>query len=96
MKLRTFLIESGIYPNLRGFNYLIKAVEIVKKKGLISMTKELYPMIAEEFNISASCVSRGIYNVIHKINLKDFKRIGLNKIPTGGEFIYYFSEVCKC
>lgn len=92
MKLRTFLIESGIYPNLKGFNYLIKAVEIAKKKGLISLTKEIYPMIAEEFGTTSSRVERGIRNVIQKIKPQDYKKIGMKNFPTNGEVIYYFAE----
>ncbi len=92
MKLKKFLIESGIYPNLKGFNYLIKAVEIVKKKGLILITKELYPMIAEEFATGSLCVERAIRHVIYKIKPQDYKKIGIKKFPTNSEFIYYFAE----
>lgn len=50
MKTNEILIKLGIYPNLKGFDYIVRAVEIVKANGYLQVTKDLYPRIAKEFN----------------------------------------------
>lgn len=92
MNIREFLIETGNFPNLKGFNCLIKAVEIVKKNPGIALTKELYPQIAKETNSTASKVERSIRNVVKRIEIHQFQKIGINKYPTNGELIYFFAE----
>ena len=92
MNIREFLIETGNFPNLKGFNCLIKAVEIVKKNPGIKLTKELYPQIAKETNSTASKVERSIRHVVGRINIEHFERIGIHKYPTNGELIFYFAE----
>lgn len=92
MNIHDYLIESGIYPNLKGFRYIIKAVEIVKKNPAISFTRELYPEIAKTFNATTSSVERGIRHIVSdKISTQDYKRIGLKVRPTNAEFIHYFA-----
>lgn len=91
MKTNEFLIKLGIYPNLKGFNYIIRAVEIVKEKGYLKVTKELYPQIAEEYKTTASRVERAIRHVISKISRKSRKDLGFVKNPTTSEFIYYIA-----
>ena len=92
MNIHDYLIESGIYPNLKGFRYIIKAVEIVKKNPAISFTRELYPEIAKIFNATTSSVERGIRHIVSdKISTQDYKRIGLKVRPTNAEFIHYFA-----
>lgn len=92
MNTREFLLESGVLPNLLGFNYIIRAVEIVKQKGRVQITKELYPTIAREFNTSASKVERAIRHALFdKIDVKSYQKIGLKQKPTNSEFIYYFA-----
>ena len=61
-----YLLEYGIRPNLKGFNYIHRAIEMTIDNGnvLPQITKEVYPVIAREFNDSASKVERAIRHSI--------------------------------
>lgn len=91
MTIKEFLFNAGVYPNLSGFNYLIRAVEIVKEKGKIPIKKGIYEQIANEYGTSANCVEKAIVTVIKKIKTDDFKRIGVNSRLTTGQFIYFLA-----
>lgn len=94
MTIREFLVKTGCLPNLAGFDYLIRAVEIMKEKKRISITKELYPLVAKEFNSSASKVERAMRSIVaNKISIKQYKMIGLEKRPSNSELIYYFASM---
>ena len=92
MTIREFLVETGNLPNLAGFDYLIRAVEIVKEKKRVQITKEVYPQLAKEFDTTPSRVERAIRHIVSdRLKLADFKIIGLNKRPSNSELIYYFA-----
>lgn len=94
MNIHDYLIEKGVFPNLIGFNYLIKAVNLIKEKGRLSITKELYPLIAKEYKTSSTKVERAIRSIVtNKLTMKDFASIGLNKRPSNSEFIYFFANL---
>lgn len=66
MKPRTERIEDkllalGVKPNIKGFRYLVDAVEIwMERGGNMSMTKELYPQIAAKNGTTSFRVERAI------------------------------------
>lgn len=92
ISIKEFLLKSGVYPNVLGFNYLIRAVEIVGKKGKMQVTNELYPKIAEEFKTTSGKVERAIRHIISdKIKMQNFKQIGIYDRPTNSQLIYYFA-----
>jgi len=94
MTIREFLVKTGCLPNLAGFDYLIRAVEIVKEKKKISITKELYPILGKEFKSSASKVERAMRHIVsNKISTKQYGMIGLQKRPSNSELIYYFAAM---
>ena len=80
-KIVKYLIKCGIRPNLKGFMYLHKAIEKTINNGnvLPSVTKEVYPAIAREFNDTASKVERAIRHAI--------KTSYNHAYMTNGEFI---------
>lgn len=93
MNMREFLINNDVYPNLTGYNFLIRAVEIIKKRKIL-ITKELYPQIAKEYNTTASRVERAIRHIIaSKLTFSSFIKIGMNKKPSNGELICYFAAM---
>lgn len=93
MTIREFLVKTGNLPNLAGFDYLIRAVEIVEQKKKISITKELYPIIGKEFKTSAGKVERAMRHIVSKITIKQYETIGLKKRPSNSELIYYFAAM---
>lgn len=66
-KIQKILLKLGITPDLKGFNYICRMIEIVKadelrKKSVIG----IYEEIAEEYKTTASCVERVIRHAISK------------------------------
>lgn len=101
----TFLIKIGMFPNLKGFSYLISAVKEVVENPLIihSITKALYPKVAEKYNTTVVSVERNIRNAIEiACNKGKFYTVAnayyngnftKYEKPTNGEFIAFLSSV---
>ncbi len=62
----TCLLEIGIPANLQGFKYLREAIMYIVRDPSYKrrVTKRLYPMIAEKFEVSLSIVERAIRHAI--------------------------------
>lgn len=74
-----YLLEKGVRPDLRGFEYITLGVELIKKdrKYKYNVTRLLYPTIANMFNESPSNIERCIRHAIE----------GLDKTYTNSEFL---------
>lgn len=60
-KIEDVLLAMGVPAGIKGFNYIADAVEMFDEKGTnISITKELYPTIAEKNNTTPSRAERAI------------------------------------
>lgn len=98
-KLSNIFLTMGIPAHIKGYQFLREAIKMsIDTPELInSITKKLYPAIAEHFSTSASKVERAIRHAIEvawnrgKIeNLNaifGIKVYGANEKPTNGEFI---------
>ena len=89
MKTKQFLLQSGIYPNLLGFNYILRAVEIAKERGNTKIVNGIYDQIAKEYKTKKTCVERGIRTVIQHISPEMFEKVGVTIKLTNGQFIYF-------
>lgn len=98
--LVTNLIRSlGIPAHIKGYRYVRTAIlECVKNRGLLdSMTKQLYPLIAEIYTTTSSRVERAIRHAIESAWFRCDKEImklflgynadEINIRPTNSEFI---------
>lgn len=76
-----YLLKCGIRPNLKGFGYIHRAIEMTIDNGnvLPQITREIYPAIAREFNDTASRVERAIRHSIQS----SYK----SAYMTNGEFV---------
>ena len=65
-KVAEMLKKLGIAPDKNGFHYLRKAIyECYMEPSLLtSITKEIYPMLAESFSKKESCIERSIRSAI--------------------------------
>ncbi|MBR2384238.1 MAG: sporulation initiation factor Spo0A C-terminal domain-containing protein [Clostridia bacterium] len=102
-----FLTRVGLFSNLKGYNYLVCAVREVVLEPLIihSITKRLYPKIAEIFNTTSVSVERNIRNAIeiacNKGKLYTVANACYNanftkyEKPTNGEFIAFLASVIQ-
>lgn len=98
-KITNIFITVGIPAHIKGYQFLREAVKLAISNPEIinSITKKLYPTIAEKYDTSASKVERAIRHAIEvawnrgKIeninNLFGIKVYSANEKPTNGEFI---------
>ena len=98
-KITNIFITVGIPAHIKGYQFLREAVKLaIENPDIInSITKKLYPSIAERFDTSASKVERAIRHAIevawNRGKIENINNIfGLtvysnNEKPTNGEFI---------
>lgn len=98
-KISNIFITVGIPAHIKGYQFLREAIKMAISTPEIinSITKKLYPAIAEKFETSASKVERAIRHAIEvawnrgkieNINsLFGLKVYSSNEKPTNGEFI---------
>ncbi len=99
-KVAEILKKLGIAPDKNGFHYLRKAIyECYMNPSLLtSITKEIYPMLADSFGKKASCIERSIRSAIEtgwdRGNYEYSSELFSNCVdyyyktkPTNGEFI---------
>jgi len=98
-KITNIFITVGIPAHIKGYQFLREAIKlaIANPEIINSITKKLYPTIAERYSTSASKVERAIRHAIEvawnrgKIeninNVFGLKVYSSNEKPTNGEFI---------
>lgn len=98
-KVAEILKKLGIAPDKNGFHYLRKAIYecYLDPSLLTSITKEIYPMLAESFSKKESCIERSIRSAIEtgwdRGNYEYSNELFSNCVdyyktkPTNGEFI---------
>ncbi len=98
-KITNIFITVGIPAHIKGYQFLREAIKLAMEDPDIinSITKKLYPSIAERFETSASKVERAIRHAIevawNRGKIENINNIfGLtvytnNEKPTNGEFI---------
>lgn len=98
-KISNIFLTVGIPAHIKGYQFLREAIKMATEKPEIvsSITKQLYPSIAEKFKTSASKVERAIRHAIEvawnrgkieNINsIFGIKVYNQNEKPTNGEFI---------
>lgn len=103
-KIANIFISIGIPAHIKGYHFLREAVKlaVVDPDIISSITKRLYPTIAEKFETSSSKVERGMRHAIEvawnrgKIeninNLFGLQIYNSNEKPTNGELIALIAD----
>ena len=98
-KITNIFITVGIPAHIKGYHFLREAIKMaIETPDIVnSITKKLYPSIAERFETSASKVERAIRHAIevawNRGKIENINSVfGLtvysnNEKPTNGEFI---------
>ncbi len=97
------IVYAGIPLHLKGYKYLCDAIEIALKNrdSVNSITKDIYPVIANRYETSSGAVERGIRNAISIAWKKDpdtlFNEMltldeDYSRKPTNSQFIAGFTE----
>ncbi len=91
IKIERLLNNYSIKENLSGYKYLHYAIKMcfTNNELLDSVTKELYPMIAEAFDSTEDRVERAIRNAIEQAYNQDNLSDVFDKKPTNTKFIKY-------
>ena len=102
-KVSAVLHETGIMPNTKGYKYLKKAILLTADDPAIlsSITKRLYPAVAEAFGTSAACVERSMrYAIQNTWDRGRFRETDLffnnsknRQKPTNAEFIATIADL---
>lgn len=90
-QLKLLLFKLGIYSNLQGYHYILKAVDILKRQKTHTKITAIYNIIYKkiENSTSPSAVERAIRHAItssYKKN-ENFKKL-YPKAPSNSEFLY--------
>ena len=103
-KIAKIFISVGIPAHIKGYQFLRTAIKLVVDNPAMinSITKKLYPGVAEQYDTSASKVERAIRHAIEvawnrgkldNINkLFGFKIYNANEKPTNGEFVALIAD----
>lgn len=103
-RISNIFISIGIPAHIKGYQFLREAVKLAVEEPEIigSITKKLYPTIAEKFETSSSKVERGMRHAIEvawnrgkieNINsLFGLKIYSSNEKPTNGELIALIAD----
>lgn len=98
-EIAEILKTLGVAPDKNGFHYLRKAIYecYQNPKLLMSVTKEVYPLVGKSFNKTPNCIERSIRSAIEtgwdRSDYEYTEKLFLNCIdfyrskPTNGEFI---------
>lgn len=98
-RITSIFLTVGIPAHIKGYQYLREGIKMAVEEPVVinSITKQLYPAIAQKYSTSASKVERAIRHAIEvswnrgkieNINtLFGLKIYGSKEKPTNGEFI---------
>ena len=90
-KVENVLIELGVTPNLSGFGYLCKAIEVINASNeRMKLVDGVYAEVARKSNSTAYSVERGIRTAISKMNVGSDawkKYVGVNDV-TNATVVY--------
>ena len=72
MSIEKYLLEKGFNPSLKGFDYIVSAINIIRdsSKFKTNVTIFLYPAVAKEFDVTPAKVERCIRHSIINAGLK--------------------------
>ena len=92
-KIQDTLLELGVTPNLKGFNYICDAVEMINKEGRLKVTY-IYDKIARDNNEKTMRVERAIRHAISHVNEETWKSIGGAGLRNS-EFLYTLELITR-
>lgn len=99
--LDLLLEKIGFSSNLNGYEYIKYGVHLMLQYNRkMPLTKELYPLISQNYNIQANNVERSIRHAIKLAWDKELKSYWYNSEklyvrPTNGEFLLHLYEKLK-
>lgn len=102
--VQTILRKMGISPSLKGYTYLIDAINYILESNEtnISITKYIYPFIAKKYMSSSSKIERSVRHAIESAwksgNQSAFEHyLGFTPVkkPTNAKFVNSIAEYIR-
>ena len=80
-KIIKTLIEMEIPANLSGFEYIVRACQVIAEspKAFIVKGMRLYEKVSEEYGLMPACVERAIRYAISQGNVNLYPMAGVHK-----------------
>lgn len=103
-KIMDIFLSVGISAHLQGYHYLKECVKIVinDPQSINSITKKIYPAVAEKFETTSCRVERGIRHaldvsyskgkIVHLNKLFGIEVLSDNEKPTNSEFVALLAD----
>ena len=93
--IKKFLLENKIYPNKKGYRYLIEAVKIAKGADFYKIKKvmNICKQVGEKFGATTSSVEHSMRRVLKVLDKDVCKQYGIRNDARVGELIFYFAEL---
>ncbi len=87
--IRKLLIKIGISSNIKGFHYILEAIDIIKAQKMHTNMTTIYEIICKKYNNTSSGVERAVRHSISKAYKKTdiLKKIYIN-VPDNSVFLY--------
>jgi len=91
----------GVPAHIKGYEYLRDAILMAYENPYITMTKDLYPRLAETYSSTSSKVERAIRHAIKiawdksKKHATSIAMVKADKPPSNAEFIYFIVDRLK-
>ena len=99
------LLEIGMPTNLKGFDYTIEAVKLLMNNSEMLITKELYPLVANQFNTTSAkverCIRTGVETAFESGGVEVLETYFKNSYscrkgkPTNSQFLTLLAHVMK-
>ncbi len=64
LTITKLLHELGIPSNIKGYGFIKEGIYLIYDNPFLSVTKEIYPKIAQKYHTKAYCVERAIRHAI--------------------------------
>ena len=86
-QITNYLLDHGIKPHYKGFNYVVSAIQIIIQAGTYLPIKSVYIKVSEEYGVSRQCVERCIRTLIEASWRTKMPARYFQDKPTNAEFI---------
>ncbi len=87
--LRMILIKTGISSNLRGFYYILDAVNFIREQKIHTNMTTVYEVISKKYDATVCAIERAVRHAVKK----SYKNSNILKdiyedAPDNAEFLY--------
>ena len=96
-KIEDALLQMGISPNRKGFEFIVDAVELLANNDLCDGMGSIYEVVAEARETTYGAVERGIRYAITKASRESdwWIKMGLSQKTTNGKFLSALALLMK-